>query len=295
MTEGPPADGLAPGSVAGARRRATARLTQAGCDSPSLDAGLLLAEVLGVARHELALQPHRILTPAEQEAFEDLLIRREAREPVAYLLGRREFYGVELAVGPGALVPRPDTETLVELALERLPGEGVGRRVLDAGTGSGAIAAALREYRPRARILACDRSAAALRVADRNLAPRGVRVVRGHWLDWLGDETLDLLVSNPPYLDPAERDQLAPDLAFEPDEALFAAEAGLACVDHLCREAPRVLRPGGWLLVEHGWDQGPATRALAAAAGLAGVGTVADLAGRDRCLVARRRGLDPSG
>jgi release factor glutamine methyltransferase len=252
--------------------------------------GLLLAEVLGVDRHALALEPERVLTPEEAATFEALLARREAREPVAYLLGRREFYGIDLVVGPGALVPRPDTETLVELALERLPGEGNGRRVLDVGTGSGAIAAVLREYRPRARVLASDRSPEALAVADRNLAPRGVRVVRGDWVDWVGPGALDVLVSNPPYLDPASRDRLAPDLAFEPTDALFAPEAGLACIERLCREAPRVLRPGGWILLEHGWDQGPAARDLAQAAGLAEVGTVSDLAGRDRCLVARRRG-----
>lgn len=285
MTAGP-----APGSVAVARREATERLARAGCDSPSLDAGLLLAEVLGMARHQLALVPDRALTASERRAFEALLARREAREPVAYLLGRREFYGVELYLARGALIPRPDTETLVELALERLPGEGSGRRVLDAGTGSGAIAAVLREYRPRARVWASDRCAEALQVADRNLGPRGVRVVRGDWVDWVADEGLDLLVSNPPYLDEANRAQLAQDLDHEPAHALFAPEGGLAFVDHLCREALRVLRPGGFLLLEHGWDQGPAARDLAIAAGLTEVGTVADLAGRDRCLVARRRG-----
>lgn len=270
------------------RREGVRRLRLAGVDSPELDVALLLAFVLEVPRYQLAVEPDRAVPPAAAARFDALLRRREAREPLAYLVGRRDFHQLTLEVGPGALVPRPDTELLVELALERIPGDGRGLRVLDVGTGSGCVAAAIRRARPAARVVASELSAAALAVARGNLAPLGVPLVRGDLVDWVAPAALDLLVSNPPYLDPAGRAALAPELAHEPEVALFAPEAGLALLRSLVAAAPGRLRPGGWLLLEHGHDQGEATRAAAAAAGLEAAETRRDLAGRDRCLVARK-------
>lgn len=276
------------------RAAASRALETAGVESPLLDAGLLLAHVLGWPRHRLSLEPDFVPSEAERARFDELLAGRLERRPVAYLLGEKEFYGLPFRVGPGVLVPRPDSETLVELALARIPGDGAGFRVADIGTGSGCLAATLAHHRPAARVLAVELSSGALPLARANLAPSPERAPRGVWLvqgdlaACLAPESLDLMVSNPPYVDPATSPELAPELDHEPPGALFAAERGLACVRELLPQARRVLRPGAWLVLEHGFDQGAAIREIAEAAGLVEVSTARDLGRRERCLLARQ-------
>ncbi len=274
-------------SVREIRRSAAKRLSQAGVDAADFDASLLLARVLGVERHRLAIMPEDPVDSVLQERFEDLLAQRLRHVPMAYVLGRKEFYGVDLAVAPGVLVPRPDTETLVELALARLPSYGAHRTVLDAGTGSGCIALAIQTERPQADVVASERSPEALRIAQRNLKNTAISLVHGSWLTWAASEAFDLVVSNPPYIDRKDLPTLAPDLSFEPSEALFAPNEGLADLQELIETAPRVLKKGGWLLLEHGYTQGPATRELAERRGFQEVETAYDLANRERCLQAR--------
>lgn len=253
-----------------------------------LDAQLLLLHVLGRASDDrgwlLAHDTDTFDGPA-QARFDDLCRRRRAGEPVAYLTGVKEFYGLPLAVDARVLVPRPDTETVVEWALEVLR-DRVAPRVIDLGTGSGAIALAIQSQRPDARVEAVDRSADALAVARAN-AQRlglGVRFRQANWLQGAG--TYDLVVSNPPYI--AEDDPHLPALRHEPREALAAGRDGLDDLRAIAAAAPAHLAPGGWLLLEHGWDQAPAVRELLAAAGFCDVASRHDLGGHARCSGGRR-------
>lgn len=253
-----------------------------------LDAQLLLLHVLGRDpgdRAWLIAHDDDALAGEQEERFRALCRRRGAGEPVAYLTGEKEFFGLPLRVDGRVLVPRPDTETLVEWALEVLGGVA-SPRVIDLGTGSGAIALAIRQARPDARVEAVDRSADALAVASANAGRLGLPVHfrQAHWLDGAG--RYDLIVSNPPYVR-AEDSHLAA-LAHEPQEALVAGRDGLDDLRAIAKSAPAHLDPGGWLLLEHGWDQAPAVRDLLAAAGLAEATSRRDLAGIERCSGARR-------
>jgi release factor glutamine methyltransferase len=266
---------LAELSAAAAARLATTS------DSPRLDAELLLAHALGVPRSRLRAAPESRPDDAAAARFAALLARRVAGEPLAYLLGRREFWSLELEVGPAVLVPRPETETLVGAALQRIPADATVR-VLDLGTGSGAIALALKHERPRAQVTAVERSPAALAVAQRNAQRLGLdlELVAGDWFASLGGRRFDAIVSNPPYVASADPHLVA--LGHEPLAALVAGADGLDDLRRIIAAAPAHLAPDGWLLVEHGADQGPAVRALLAAAGFDGVGTATDGAGRAR-------------
>ena len=256
-----------------------------------LDAQLLLLHALGRGESERAwlLAHDTDLLPDEQvNAFEALCQRRLASEPVAYLLGRKEFWGLALAVDARVLVPRPDTETLVEWALEVVDAMGLpaaaptGPRVLDLGTGSGAIALALAHARPALRVAAVDRSADALAVATGNALRLGLAVDfrQASWLD--GAPTgLDLIVSNPPYI--ADGDPHLAGLGHEPRAALASGPDGLADLRSIIAAAPSHLAAGGWLLLEHGWDQADAVCALLAGAGFGLVQSRPDLAGHLRC------------
>ncbi len=249
-----------------------------------LDAQLLLLHVLGRGSHERAwLLAHddEALAEARAQAFDALCRRRLAGEPVAYLVGEKEFFGLPLAVDARVLVPRPDTEVLVEWALERLP-PVPAPRVIDLGTGSGAIALALKHRRPDARVEAVDRSAGALAVAAANARRLGLDIVlrEASWLEGAGTG-YDLIVSNPPYI--AEGDPHLPDLAHEPRSALAAGTDGLDDLRQIVARAPAHLVPGGWLLLEHGWDQAVPVQALLREAGFAQVQSRKDLAGMDRC------------
>ena len=248
------------------------------------DAELLLAHALAKPRSWLYAWGDAALPPEAAARFAALLQRRVLGEPVAYLVGRREFWSLDLEVTPATLVPRPETELLVELALERLPRDGAAR-VLDLGTGSGAIALAIARERPGARVSAVDASAAALAVAQRNAVRLGldrVRFLRSDWFSAVRDECFDLLLSNPPYLAEGDPHLREGSLPHEPAQALSSGRDGLDALRVICAEAPARLAPAGWLLFEHGLAQGEAARALLQSAGFEQAQTWRDLEGRER-------------
>jgi release factor glutamine methyltransferase len=250
----------------------------------AVDAELLLAHAAGLSRGSLYARGDDPLDPHVARAFDALVARRAAGEPVAYLVGSRGFWSLDLRVTPDTLVPRPETERLVELALERIP-PGAAIDVLDLGTGSGAIALAIARERPRARILATDASAAALEVAAGNARRLGidnVRFARGDWWTAAGDARFDVVASNPPYIADDDPHLAQGDLPREPRSALASGRDGLDAIRAIVAGAPARLRPGGWLLLEHGFDQGGAVRGLLRASGFAAVATATDLEGRDR-------------
>ncbi len=249
-----------------------------------IDAQMLLLHTLGRAtgdRAWLITHDTDTLPPAVQERFEALCQRRLAGEPVAYLIGTKAFYGLELHVDARVLDPRPDTETLVDWALEVLEGHPAPR-LLDLGTGSGAIALALQHQRPDATVLAVDASLDALAVAQANAQRLGLPVQfrHGHWMQGI-EGLFDAIVSNPPYI-PAADPHLAT-LQHEPLLALASGADGLDDIRTLIAQAPAHLAPGGWLLLEHGWDQAPAVCTLLRSAGLEQVQGRKDLAGIVRC------------
>lgn len=249
-----------------------------------LDAQLLLLHALGRDAHDRAwLIAHdaKVLTPAQSAHWAALVQHRLDGQPVAYLLGEREFFGLRLQVDTRVLDPRPDTETLVEWALSHLPTDAA-TRVLDLGTGSGAIALAVQHARPHAEVWAVDASAEALAVARANAQRLGLalHLRHGHWFAPV-EGPFDLILSNPPYI--AEDDPHLAALRHEPRGALVAGHDGLDDIRHIVQAAPTHLRAGGWLLLEHGHDQAEAVRALLAEAGLVQVQSRADLAGIARC------------
>lgn len=248
---------------------------------PRLETHMLVTAVTGWSRVAQLTHPERSPSPAQQAALAALVARRLAGEPMAYLLGEREFYGLTLAVSPDVLIPRPDTETLVEVALAHLPPNG---RVLDLGTGSGAVALAIQHSRPDATVSAVDVSAAALAVAQRNGAQLGLAVQWqvSDWYSALAGQVFDLIVSNPPYIAQTDPHLAQGDLRFEPVSALTDHADGLAAIRRIVADAPSHLAAGGWLWMEHGWQQGEAVQALLTAQGWEAVATVADLAGHGR-------------
>ncbi|EPG2416496.1 peptide chain release factor N(5)-glutamine methyltransferase [Stenotrophomonas maltophilia] len=256
------------------------------------EAELLLLHVLERPRSWLFAHATDPLAAADLAAFEALLARRVAGEPVAYLTGRRGFWTLDLEVDPATLIPRPETELLVELALERLP-QDQALQLVDLGTGSGAIALALASERPQAQVLATDASPGALAVAARNAARHELRNVRfvegGHdWYAPLQGARFDLIASNPPYIASDDPHLAQGDLRFEPATALASGVDGLDDIRRIVDGGQAHLLPGGWLLIEHGWDQGVAIRALFDAAGFTEVQTVQDLEQRDRITLGRR-------
>jgi len=259
-----------------------------------LDAQIILAHLLAKDRAWLVAHADELLTREQETAFFALAKRRRDGEPVAYLTGVREFWGMALSVSPAVLIPRPETETLVELALSRLP---LARdlRLLDLGTGSGAIALALAHERPGARVLATDSSREALAIAAGNARRLGITNVEFAVSDWCAslpaawsDIAFDLIASNPPYVaadDPHLRDG---DVRCEPAAALVSGVDGLAAIRRIIAEAPAHLVPGGTLVVEHGYDQSDRVRALFAAAGFGEIVSAKDLAGIPRVAAGRR-------
>lgn len=257
-----------------------------GSETPVLDAELLLARVLGKSREYLYTWPERCLSEAQWLAFHRHCQRRAKGHPIAYLLGEREFWKMTLKVDSRVLIPRPDTELLVELVLKLLPLESA--RVADLGTGSGAIALALALERPQWQVTATDISAEALAVAKENARALGLSKVDfrgGSWCEPLGRERFDLIVSNPPYIEENDPHLQQGDVRFEPALALVAQEEGLADLREIAQRAPGHLQSGGWLLLEHGYRQGAAVRRILNSEGYRHVQSYGDLAGHERVSV----------
>ncbi|MHB9800497.1 peptide chain release factor N(5)-glutamine methyltransferase [Pseudomonas sp. MT3] len=254
-------------------------------DSPSarLDAELLLAAALGKSRSFLRTWPERVVSREARDLFDSFLARRQAGEPVAYILGRQGFWSLDLEVAPHTLIPRPDTELLVETALDLLP--ATPARVLDLGTGTGAIALALACERPGWQVLGVDRVAEAVALAERNrerldLANAAFR--SSQWFSELAGERFSLIVSNPPYIPSADPHLAQGDVRFEPSSALVSGADGLDDIRLIVEQAPAHLENGGWLMLEHGFDQADAVRDLLLTRGFAHVESRRDLGGHQR-------------
>lgn len=263
--------------------RAASRLQSAGSPSARLDAEVLMCHVLRVDRTWLYTWGDRHAEPFPRARFEALVAARAAGHPVAHLTGEREFWGLGLATDASTLIPRPDTETLVEAALERA-GQTSGR-LLDLGTGSGAIALAFASERPGWRVVGVDREPAAVALAQRNAERLGIGNAVFHESDWysaVAGERFNLVVANPPYIDAHDPHLALGDVRFEPRSALVAGEAGLADLRHLVRGARAHLAPEGWLLLEHGYQQAAAVREALREAGFSDVTSIADLGGHER-------------
>jgi len=261
----------------------SAALNQARTRLDAVDARLLLQHVTGLSHPQLITRGEQCLDPDQAARFAALVARRAAGEPVAYLLGRREFHGLDLQVTPDVLIPRPDTELLVDLALPHLAGKSAPA-VLDLGTGSGAVALAVKHGCPAARVTAVDASNEALLVARGNGARLDLAVewLAGDWFGPVGGRRFDVIVGNPPYVAEHDPHLAQGDLRFEPKSALAAGPDGLDEIRRIVAAAPAHLQAGGWLLLEHGFDQAAAVRELCRAAGLAAVDSWRDLAGIER-------------
>lgn len=258
-------------------------------ESPKLDAELLLRKVLGRSASWLRIWPDAELSADDVARFLALLAQRQAGRPMAYILGEREFWSLRLNVNDATLIPRPDTELLVELALTRIPDDSAVR-LADLGTGSGAIALALAHERPLVQVVATDASEQALQVARENAlraAIAHVRFVQGYWYVPLGGQRFDLIVSNPPYIADNDPHLARGDVRFEPRSALTAGPDGLDDLRTIIAGAPAHLTPGGHLLVEHGYDQAARVCALFADAGFIDVESHQDLGGNDRVVSGR--------
>jgi release factor glutamine methyltransferase len=272
------------------------RLDAAGLAGPVIDARLLVEAAADASRVDIVTDPHRLLTPEQAERLEDYLSRREQREPVAQILGRKGFWKIMLAVNEHVLTPRPDTETVVEYVLRDFPPHAAWR-ILDLGVGSGALILSILAERPAARGLGVDLSEEALAVARDNAASLGLggrcAFLRGDWTAGLGDAEFDLVVSNPPYIASDVIESLEPEVrTFEPRLALDGGPDGLDAYRLLAPEILRVLKPGGRFAVEIGYEQKDAVEALFRAAGAEGVATLKDLADRDRVVAGVKKPLE---
>ncbi len=274
-------------------RDARTRLQVGGGDAA--EAEWLLAHALGQSRAWLYAHADVDVDATRAARFDTLVTRRLGGEPVAYLTGLRGFWNFALQVTPDTLIPRPETELLVELALARMStgtqtGAEAVPRIADLGTGSGAIALALAHERPDAQVIATDASDAALGVARGNAVALGLHAIdfrRGDWLSPLAGERFDLIASNPPYIAADDPHLALGDLRHEPATALASGKDGLDAIRTIVRDAPAHLVPGGWLLLEHGWEQGASVRRLLAEVGFVDIATHQDLEGRDRVTLAR--------
>ena len=260
-----------------------------GTDAARLEAEILLAASLDRPRSHLFAWPDQQLEPWQQERFATLISRRARGEPIAYLLGQREFWSLPLTVTPQTLIPRPETETLVRLALDTIPQDSAPR-IADLGTGSGAIALAIARERPRSEIIATDISPAALSVARGNAMRLGlgnVRFVCGSWCQAFNTNVFDIVLSNPPYVAEADPHLREGDLRFEPRAALAAGPTGMDELQQIVPCAHARLRRDGWLIVEHGYDQGDKVMQLMRTQGFSEISDHIDTAGLSRVTMGR--------
>jgi release factor glutamine methyltransferase len=271
----------------------SAALSQALCDIDAVDARVLLQHVLQSNRAHLVAHSDQILTNTQRNQFCAYVARRKNGEPVAYIVAEREFFGLSFKVSKAVLIPRPETELIVEQSLARIP-ENQLARVLDLGTGSGAIAIAIAKNRPLVRVSAVDAEVEALEIAKHNgqhlLGNRAssVEFRLGDWFSAVAHESFDLIVSNPPYVAEDDPHLAQGDLRFEPRRALVGGPRGLSALQHIAWNAASHLVPGGWLLLEHGYDQREACSKLMMLAGFVDLTTHRDLAGIDRVTIGQR-------
>lgn len=280
-----------------AQCKALAGELEAVSDSPRLDIELLLGHVTGKDRTWLFINATMALSDEQQQAFEPLFTRRKTGEPIAHILGQREFWSLPLFCDSSTLIPRPDTELLVEACLGLWPDDRSSKRVLDLGTGTGAITLALASEQPSWQLVGVDQSAAAIALAEKNLAalqlanPQLVNV-QLRISDWFAQipatETFDAIVSNPPYIDSLDPHLDQGDVRFEPRSALVADNHGLADLQTIITQAPAYLRTGGWLLLEHGYNQSAAVRELLVSHGYLHVQTFRDYGGNERVSIGQR-------
>jgi release factor glutamine methyltransferase len=250
---------------------------------------LLLAHALDCDFARVLARPEIATETQSNPRYREVLARRIRGEPVAYITGRREFYGLEFEVSPAVLIPRPETEALVELALKHMPREGPCE-VLDLGTGSGCIAVTLAKLRPRAHVFAADISAEALEVARRNAQRHGVvnvKLLQGSWFEAVQRRRFDIIASNPPYVAAGDAHLVRGDVRFEPQVALVGGPDGLDAIRIIVHEAAQHLNPGGWLILEHGHDQQRMLERVAVEAGFASLISHTDLAGIARAVAAQ--------
>ncbi len=263
-------------------QRAVQQLQTLPQSQPHLEARLLLSQATGWSQSTLLAWPERLLSPRQQADFQALIQRRCAGEPIAYLRKQQAFWTLDLRVSPATLIPRPETELLVEIALESLPAREA-LCIADLGTGSGAIAAALATERPRWQLLALEREVDALAIAAQNFRRyrlANVAPLQAHWLEPIGPARLQAILSNPPYIPQGDPHLRA--LRYEPSQALVAGVDGLQAIHQILRQAPSCLVSGGLLALEHGFDQGAAVRALFQRAGFSQIETRRDLSGQPR-------------
>ncbi|WP_457913954.1 peptide chain release factor N(5)-glutamine methyltransferase [Candidatus Gillettellia adelgis] len=252
-------------------------------NSPDCDAEILLSFVTGRTKAFLLAFDEIPLTILQQQELESLLKRRENGEPIAYLVGEREFWSLPLSVSPAALIPRPDSEHLVMLALERLPKSSC--YILDLGTGTGAIALALASERPDCKIIGIDVKLDALALAQHNakkLKIRNAYFSQSNWFDSLIFRNFSLITSNPPYIDVNDIHLMRGDIRFEPVSSLVSAQQGLSDLKSIAYQAPKYLQPQGWLLLEHGWQQGKNVRTLLLSVGFTSIATYRDYGNNER-------------
>jgi release factor glutamine methyltransferase len=253
----------------------------------SIEAQILLMHILDVNRAWLLAHATDVVPEKAMQDYTHLVQRRLQGEPVAYILGYREFFGLKLKVTTDTLIPRPDTETLVEAALQKIDRP---MRVLDLGAGTGAIALAIASHAPQSQVTAVDASAGALQVAETNrhhLQLANVSLLHSHWYSALAQQTFDLIVSNPPYIEAADQHLSQGDLRFEPLSALAAGEDGLVDIRQIIAQAPNYLNQGGWLLLEHGYNQAEAVQHLYQTAGFTHIQTLRDLGDNPRVTLAQ--------
>lgn len=268
----------------------------AGSALPATESRILLAHALRAERAWIVAHGPDRVADAQAQEVEALFARRRAGEPIAYITGEREFYGLCLHVTPSVLIPRPETELVVDQALTLMAGRRTPK-VLDLGTGSGAIAVAIAHARRDAAVCASDASAEAIAVASRNTSRHAVavRFVQGDWFAALAEERFDVIVSNPPYVADGDPHLEEGDLRFEPGAALLGGPDGMACIRTIAAAARRHLAPGGWLVFEHGWDQGPACVRLLVGLGYTDVADARDLSGLPRVCKGRIDAPSPAG